>query len=302
MLRKYMKHVRIHFVYLGGLSTIALASQELRELTPSTWFITTSTIAHHTRENDIATADALAKADGVICVGKHTYEELAKRWHYDARKLLVWPETHYTVKQIRQKCQELAEYLTAGLWVDVLEKNGDLTGLTLPIQWVADRSFWHYGVHVVILTKKGNAVLQVRSKDTTCSPSRIDITLGGVVGAGETPERAAVREVYEELGLRVRSDQLYLLATNTHVGWHRSRHRLSRVINYAYMVVIDEGHTIFRPEFSEVKGIALCTNRQIRQLLTGAYVPHIGRLTVSHKYYNTIVNRAYRILHRLYGV
>jgi 8-oxo-dGTP pyrophosphatase MutT (NUDIX family) len=59
----------------------------------------------------------------------------------------------------------------------------------------------HRGVFVAVLTTNGQLVIHQRSPFKDVWPSRWDICAGGVVAAGETYERAAERELFEELGV-----------------------------------------------------------------------------------------------------
>ncbi len=59
----------------------------------------------------------------------------------------------------------------------------------------------HRVVFVAVLTTNGQLVIHQRSPFKDVWPSRWDICAGGVVAAGESYERAAERELVEELGI-----------------------------------------------------------------------------------------------------
>ncbi len=60
----------------------------------------------------------------------------------------------------------------------------------------------HHAAHVFILDAKNNIILQKRGKWMTLQPGKWDASSGGHVGAGESVERAAAREAWEEMHAR----------------------------------------------------------------------------------------------------
>lgn len=292
----YMKSIRVHFVHLGTPQVVTEAVLSMRKVVESTWTISASTLQHVPRENDATLQTAMEEANIIVCMGKHTFNELEKRFAYDARKMMIWDEDRYSVKSIESHCKKLVSYLNEGSWIDVVTKEGENTGLVLPASWVCDRGYWHKGVHVVLMTHAGGAVLEIRSKDMMSNPGMVDVTMGGFVDAGESPEHAAVRELKEELGITLKAEALHLIDVRPRSSWHPKYRKLSRSIEYAYCVLIDETEIAFRPEFSEVAGVAICTAAHLKNLLHGKRVKGIGRINSSVAYYNDIVRLARREL------
>lgn len=59
----------------------------------------------------------------------------------------------------------------------------------------------HRGVHVFIVNKKSEILIQQRSKDKDDRPLFYDASVGAQVLSGETYKQAALREAEEELGI-----------------------------------------------------------------------------------------------------
>ena len=69
---------------------------------------------------------------------------------------------------------------------------------------------WHRVFHLWVVRSDGRVLLQRRSRFKAVAPGKVDVTVGGHLRAGETAFDA-VREVEEEIGLRVEPVRLALL-------------------------------------------------------------------------------------------
>ena len=72
---------------------------------------------------------------------------------------------------------------------------------------------WHVAAHVWIIAPDGRVLLQRRSTQKENWPGYWDVSAAGHVSAGETPVDAAIRETFEELGLRIAPDELQQLGS-----------------------------------------------------------------------------------------
>ncbi len=101
--------------------------------------------------------------------------------------------------------------------IDVLDEHGEKTGR---IVWKSEahrKGLWHRCFHCWIFspeTELGGPYLfvQRRASGKETWPNRLDVTVGGHLGAGEKP-LDGLREVEEELGLDVEPDELIVLGT-----------------------------------------------------------------------------------------
>lgn len=97
--------------------------------------------------------------------------------------------------------------------LDILTPDGLPTGTTKPKHEVHRDGDWHRAAHLWIVTRDGRVLLQRRSESKESWPGRWDVSVAGHVNAGESGRDAAVREAFEELGLRFAADELVLLGT-----------------------------------------------------------------------------------------
>jgi len=92
--------------------------------------------------------------------------------------------------------------------IDVCDHNGNYTGQTLPRSEIHKNKLWHRTVHVQILDFNKHALFQLRSKEKDSFPNKLDISAAGHVDSGEKIITAALRELEEELGLRLEENRL----------------------------------------------------------------------------------------------
>lgn len=87
-------------------------------------------------------------------------------------------------------------------YFDVLNKNGELTGEIAEKGCELLSHQFDLGVHLYIYNSKGEFLLQRRTFDKEFRPGGWDIHMGHVI-SGETSEAAMIRELSEELGIKV---------------------------------------------------------------------------------------------------
>ena len=91
---------------------------------------------------------------------------------------------------------------------DIVDKNGAPTGEILPRSVVHERELLHGSVLIWIYNRRGDVLLQLRAKDKKVFAAVWDVSVAGHISAGETPRQAAVREIQEEVGLKINEADL----------------------------------------------------------------------------------------------
>jgi isopentenyldiphosphate isomerase len=92
--------------------------------------------------------------------------------------------------------------------VDVIDDAGQTIG-TVPRGEVRSRRLPHRCVYVLVFNRRGDLFLHLRTATKDVYPSHWDVTVGGVLAAGEFFDVGAVREVGEELGVEVAPEPLF---------------------------------------------------------------------------------------------
>jgi isopentenyldiphosphate isomerase len=92
---------------------------------------------------------------------------------------------------------------------DLVNEDGEIIGRAPRSRCHSDPSLLHRAVHVFVFTSAGDLVMQKRLPSKDIQPDKWDTSVGGHVGLGEAPERAAEREMAEELGIQGPLDFCY---------------------------------------------------------------------------------------------
>lgn len=87
-------------------------------------------------------------------------------------------------------------------WFDVVNERDEVVDRALRRE-VHARGLWHRAVYVLVFDAAGRVFLQKRSMIKDLSPGLWDSSCSGHLDAGEDYDPAAIRELGEEIGVRV---------------------------------------------------------------------------------------------------
>lgn len=92
--------------------------------------------------------------------------------------------------------------------IDILDKHGKPTR-EVRLKSEAHRlGLYHASVHIWFYTDDGRILFQKRAKNKDCFPDLWDVSVAGHIEAGESPPNSAIREIKEEIGLSVSTNEL----------------------------------------------------------------------------------------------
>lgn len=150
--------------------------------------------------------------------------------------------------------------------VDILDSHGQPTGQVKTRAAAHRDGDWHAIAHVWVMNRAGDVLLQHRGPDVEFAPNLWDVSVGGHVGAGETPEQGARRELQEEISLPAQSKDLRLLFQYTNEDlrltgfWHRA-------IFHVFRCQFDGDPTLFKLQTEEVAELKFFPIAEFQQLL-----------------------------------
>lgn len=94
---------------------------------------------------------------------------------------------------------------------DVLDENANYLNYTATRSEVHNKGLWHRAVVVFIINSKNEILLQRRSATKRTWAGLLDVSIGGHCNAGEFGYESALREAEEELGLKLKLEQLLFI-------------------------------------------------------------------------------------------
>lgn len=105
-------------------------------------------------------------------------------------------------------------------WFDVVNERDEVVGRATRRQ-VHATGLWHRAVHVLVFDADGRVFLQKRSMLKDLSPGRWDSSCSGHLDSGEDYDEAAVRELQEEIGIRIGNtpERWFRLEACEQTGW-----------------------------------------------------------------------------------
>ncbi|WP_435622676.1 NUDIX hydrolase [Flagellimonas sp.] len=136
-------------------------------------------------------------------------------------------------------------------WVDILDDDGTPIGETQLKSEAHRLGLFHPTVHIWCYDKNGFVLLQQRGKDKTTFPLKWDVSVAGHVAAGEPIELGALREVEEEIGVKISNEQLEKIAIFKTEHQH-SEAVFDREFNHTFLCKLSQ-QTQLKKQESEVE-------------------------------------------------
>lgn len=152
---------------------------------------------------------------------------------------------------------------------DIYDVNRILTGRTGERGQPLSAGDYRLVVHVSMINRKGEMLIQQRQPFKAAHPNLWDVTVGGSALAGETSQDAIVREVREEIGLTLERTHLRpSLTMNFEEGFDDH-----------YVVYQEVDLADLQLQTSEVQAVKWASLAEVKAMITsGEFIPYSEEL------------------------
>ena len=141
---------------------------------------------------------------------------------------------------------------------DILNEDGTRTGRTKPRGLVHQDGDLHGASHVFLTRQKNGRIqllLQKRSADKDSYPLCWDTSAAGHLDAGESFDSAAIRELWEELGVTGSIPKYLFTRKQDYTAYFHGKPFHDHEINAVYLLELDRDASAFSFEKSEIDAV-----------------------------------------------
>lgn len=142
-------------------------------------------------------------------------------------------------------------------YIDIVDENNNLTGKAFPKNIVHEKGYIYREVIGIIVNEKKEMLIQKRAQNKKDKAGLWELCCGHV-SANEVPEKSMVRELEEEIGLKV--EELKFLRIERLNEHNEDRTRFHNVFSYIYLIRTNKKENEFvlqKDEVSNVKYILI---------------------------------------------
>jgi len=158
--------------------------------------------------------------------------------------------------------------------IDICDENNNLLGIQKMKSEAHKKGLWHRASHIWIYNSKRQILLQLRTEEKHLYPNMWDISVAGHIGAGENPVVAGLREMEEEIGLKLKKEDLDFWMIKKHKDVFRDIK--NNEFYYVYFSKFDGDIKQLKLQKEEVKKIQFLSIDKIKKELKtnpGRYTP-----------------------------
>ncbi|MFH1455448.1 MAG: NUDIX domain-containing protein [archaeon] len=159
--------------------------------------------------------------------------------------------------------------------IDICDEKNQLLGIQKMKSEAHRDGSWHRASHIWIYNSKGEILLQLRAKEKSLYPDMWDVSVAGHVNSKEEPLTSGLREIEEEIGLKLKKEDLDFFKILKHKAVFRKIK--NNEFYYIYFYKFDGNINKLKIQGEEVQEILfLGTDKIEEELKTNPkkFVPH----------------------------
>lgn len=172
--------------------------------------------------------------------------------------------------------------------IDVLAD--DLIVIKTCLKSEAHKNGWfHASVHIWFFTDNGDILIQKRSKDKIAFPDLWDVSVAGHISAGEDEITSALREIEEEIGLKISKKDLFKIGTFKEKFQHKENF-IDNELHHIFLCKLKTDVNLLKIQKEELSDIKLISVSSFKKVING---PSSRKIFVPHysDYYGFVINK-----------
>lgn len=152
-------------------------------------------------------------------------------------------------------------------YIDIVDKHGNPTGTTALKSKAHKNGWYHNTIHLWLFTANGEILLQQRSHKKVIYPLLWDVSVAGHIDAGETFIEAALRETAEEIGLKLKPENLKHIGVFLHETSYNNGKIQDNEFHQVFIAELKVPITDLVIQESEVEAVKLVSYKTFESLL-----------------------------------
>ncbi len=181
--------------------------------------------------------------------------------------------------------------------IDILTKEGTPTGKSCLKSEIHAKGYYHNTAHIWFYTKNGEILLAQRAANKTLHPLLWDVSVAGHVDSGESIEQGAIREIQEEIGLTITTNDLHKIGVFECFQSY-SNGIVDNEFHNTYLVELKSHISQLTPQEDEVEALKLVTIEEFDKIID--YIGQDHHLVASNKnYYQQVLDAIIKRLKKL---
>lgn len=150
-------------------------------------------------------------------------------------------------------------------YIDVVDENNELTNVVVSKEEVHDKGLWYREVVGFVINQNGEILLQKRAPHKREKANLWEVCYGHV-SSKEEPQTSMVRELDEEIGLKVKKEDLQFLRIEKIKEHNENKTRFHYAFSYIFLIKTDKKITDYVLQEEEVSDIKYVKMEELRNM------------------------------------
>jgi len=172
-------------------------------------------------------------------------------------------------------------------YIDIVTQEGKPTGKSELKSIIHKKGYYHNTAHVWFYTDEGEILLAQRSAKKTICPLLWDVSVAGHIDSGETIKQAAIRETFEEIGLKISEKDLKKIGVFECFQTYDSG-IIDNEFHHTFITELKMPLSTLIPQEEEVEDLKLVSAFNFRELIDNIDTNNNHFVPSNKLYYETI--------------